>query len=244
MAEAYERFRPGYPAKIVALAVAPAIGRVARALEVGAGTGKATRVFAAAGIDVIASEPDEAMLGVLTRECADLPVTPMLGAFEDLDPASIGAVDLLYAAAAWHWTDPVTRWDRAADLVRSDGAVALFGGPLEIADPAVATAEERVLARFLPDGAGFPPPSPGAAGLDWPGDELLADPRFDEVRQQQVARRLILSRADYLTHLDTISTVRVLADADRTALFAELLDVLPDVVPLSADLTVHTARRG
>lgn len=44
---------------------AAAEGRIARAIEIGAGTGKATRVFAAAGVEVVATDPDPAMLAVL-----------------------------------------------------------------------------------------------------------------------------------------------------------------------------------
>ncbi|MBO0843512.1 MAG: class I SAM-dependent methyltransferase, partial [Nocardioides sp.] len=77
VAETYERFRPGYPDELVGRVTAVAEGRVVRAIEIGAGTGKATRVFAAAGIEVVATEPDPAMLAVLARECAELPVTPV-----------------------------------------------------------------------------------------------------------------------------------------------------------------------
>ncbi|WP_460810457.1 class I SAM-dependent methyltransferase [Microlunatus endophyticus] len=74
VAEDYERYRPGYPDDLVTLIIEHAAGRVHRALEIGAGTGKATRVFARAGIEVTATEPDPSMLGVLRRECAGLPV--------------------------------------------------------------------------------------------------------------------------------------------------------------------------
>ncbi|MFC7221014.1 hypothetical protein ACFQLX_23065 [Streptomyces polyrhachis] len=48
-AEAYERFRPGYPAEVFD-AVAAYAGRPVRtALEIGVGTGKATRLFAGRG---------------------------------------------------------------------------------------------------------------------------------------------------------------------------------------------------
>ncbi|MER6941346.1 SAM-dependent methyltransferase, partial [Nocardioides sp. NPDC000441] len=52
VAEDYERFRPGYPDDLVALVSEVADGPVRRAIEIGAGTGKATRTFAAAGIEV------------------------------------------------------------------------------------------------------------------------------------------------------------------------------------------------
>jgi len=49
IAEAYERFRAGYPVQLFDMVMAYA-GQPARtALEIGAGTGKATRLFAQRG---------------------------------------------------------------------------------------------------------------------------------------------------------------------------------------------------
>lgn len=241
-AEDYERFRPGYPEEIVPLMVAAAEGPVERAIEIGAGTGKATRVVARAGIAVTAVEPDAAMLAVLERECEGLPVTRVQATLEALDPSAT-AFDLLYAAAAWHWTDPAQRWSRAAVLVRPGGAVAFFGGQIELADARTAAAEADVIGRFAPGGQHVPSPSGGRGPLAWPGDELLADPRFDDVREQRIPRRYDLPRDDYLGHLNTVSAVRVLTAAKRRELFEALADLLPEAVPVVADLTLHTARR-
>lgn len=243
VAEDYERYRPGYPDDLVALVSEVADGPVRRAIEIGAGTGKATRTFAGAGIEVVATDPDADMLAVLRRECAGLPVTTVRAALEDLDPADHEPFDLLYAAAAWHWTAPATRWDRATALVRSGGAVAFFGGPFELADDEIAAAEEEAIAAYAPEGRHLPPPSAPDAPMLFPGDEMLADDRLDDVRQREVPRRFTLPRGDYLRHLDTISAIRILSAADRSALFADLATVLPDQVDVRADLMLHTARR-
>jgi SAM-dependent methyltransferase len=243
VAEEYERYRPGYPKELVPLVVAAADGPVERAIEVGAGTGKATRVVAGAGIAVTAVEPDPAMLAVLRRECAGLPVTAVQATFEALDPGDLGTFDLLYAAAAWHWTDPQQRWTRAAALLRPGGAVAVFGGPYAIDDPVVAAREAETEAGYLVGGHHVPSPSPRRGPLGWPGDELLADPRFGDVREQRIRRRFTAERDDYVGYLTTVSAYRMLSDADRTALVAELRRVLPERVPVAADLIVHTARR-
>ncbi|MFT4082281.1 MAG: class I SAM-dependent methyltransferase [Nocardioides sp.] len=241
VAEDYERYRPGYPTGLVALLTAPAHGQVTRAIEIGAGTGKATRVLAAAGIAVSAVEPDPRMLAVLARTCEGLPVEPIPGAFEQVDPAAYGVFDLLYAAAAWHWTDPVGRWDRTAALVRPGGAVGFVGGPIVLADGALERRETELISALLPDGVH--PAAPNFGGLDWPGDELLADDRFDEVTQDVVRRRSELTREQYLRHLSTVSAYQLLSDADRTATLSELGAALPDRVMINADLVVHRARR-
>ncbi|MER7555356.1 class I SAM-dependent methyltransferase [Nocardioides sp. NPDC126508] len=243
VAEDYERYRPGYPDELVTLVREVADGPVRRAIEIGAGTGKATRTFAAAGIEVVATDPDADMLGVLCRECAGLPVTAVRSALEELDPAAHEPFDLLYAAAAWHWTAPATRWDLATALVRAGGAVAFFGGPFVLADAVVAAVEEEVIAAYAPHGRHLPPPSAADAPMLFPGDEMLADERLTDVRQREVPRRFTLTRDDYVRHLDTISAIRILSADDRSALFADLAGMLPERVEVRADLMVHTARR-
>jgi hypothetical protein len=52
VAAAYERYRPGYPAALADTVLGYAGRPVLAALEIGAGTGKATRLFAERGITV------------------------------------------------------------------------------------------------------------------------------------------------------------------------------------------------
>ncbi|MEV4742298.1 class I SAM-dependent methyltransferase [Streptomyces sp. NPDC049555] len=126
-AEQYDAGRLGYPEQLVddvldfagAAAAAPA-------LEVGAGTGKATLAFARRGLPVTCVEPDERMAQVLRLRCAGLPqVTVEVADFEAWRPGN-RRYGLLYSAQAWHWVDPAARWARARAALRPNGAVALF----------------------------------------------------------------------------------------------------------------------
>ena len=67
VAAAYERFRPGYPAELVDTVMRYARQPLRTVLEIGAGTGKATRLFAERGVTVTATEPDAAMLAELRK---------------------------------------------------------------------------------------------------------------------------------------------------------------------------------
>src|SRR5690348_858483 len=86
-AEQYDLTRPGYPAALVAAVVAHCGGAGVPAVEAGAGTGKATRAFAAQGLRITALEPDPAMAGILAASCAGYPgVTVVVGPFESYVP--------------------------------------------------------------------------------------------------------------------------------------------------------------
>lgn len=126
VAEAYERYRFDYPAELATRICGHATRPVKVALEIGAGTGKATRLFTGIGLKVTALEPDPAMLTQLATNVAG-DVHPAPSTFEDAELSD--QVDLVYAAAALHWTDPATRWSRIAAQLAPGGVFASFRVP-------------------------------------------------------------------------------------------------------------------
>jgi len=241
VAEAYERFRPGYPVELLDLVMAYAGGPIRTALEIGAGTGKATRLFAQAGIAVTATEPDAAMLAEL-RKHLPANVTTVQAAFEDLPTDS--SYELVYSAAALHWTNPEGRWARMAALVRPGGVFASFGGPIQLADPALKEAARAARAPYLEtDDIPSPDGTPADRPMQWPGTELQQSEWFTDVRQSVIERRLTMSTRDYIGQLSTVSAYVMLPPADRDQVFRRILEVLPETVELNAEITAHLARR-
>ena len=148
VASAYERYRLGYPDELVDEVLAYAGRPVLSALEIGAGTGKATRAFVARGVAVTATEPDAAMLAEL-RQHVPSTVSALQLSLEEVPVTS--TYDLVFAAASLHWTDPVGRWPRIAALLLPGGVFASFGGPARPADPAVEDAVCMARLPFLAD---------------------------------------------------------------------------------------------
>ncbi|MDD9382351.1 class I SAM-dependent methyltransferase [Streptomyces sp. ZAF1911] len=245
MAEAYERFRPGYPAEIVDLVMTYAGHPIPSALEIGAGTGKATRLFARQGVAVTATEPDGAMLAEL-RKHVPASVRTVQAAFEDVRPGPRygRGYGLVYAAAALHWTAPEGRWARVASLLEPGGVFASFGGPVRLADPAVEEAVRAARAPFLEsDEIPSPDGTPPGYEVQWPGTELQRSAWFTGVRQAVIERRLTMSAGDYIGHLSTVSAYLVLPASAREQVFRRIARVLPERVEIVADITTHLARR-
>lgn len=242
IAEAYERFRPGYPVEVFDLVVSYAGRPIETGLEFGAGTGKATRLFAEHGVAVTATEPDASMLAELRKHVPPA-VTAVQAAFEEVQLGS--TYDLVYVAAALHWTNPAGRWERIAALLKPGGVFASFGGPIQLADAAVQQAVDEVRKPFL-DTDEFPSPDgtrPEQA-MQWPGTELLQAESFADVRQAVVERQLTMSAGDYIGHLSTVSAYLLLPAADRDEVFSRMLGVLPERVAIVADIIAHLARRA
>jgi len=240
-AEAYERFRPGYPVKLFDLVMTYAGQPVRTALEIGAGTGKATRLFAEGGVVVTATDPDGRMLAEL-RKHVPANVKTVQAAFEDLRPGE--SYGLVYAAAALHWTNPEGRWSRMAALLEPGGVFASFGGPVQLADPAVEEAVRAARAPFLEsDEVPSPDGTPPEDDMQWPGTELQRSEWFTDVQQSVIERRLTMSARDYVGYLSTISAYLELRTSEQEQVYGRIMQVLPETVEIAADIAVHLARR-
>ena len=120
VADAYERGRPTYPAEAVTWMLGE---HPLTVLELGAGTGKLTRVLTALGHDVHATDPDEAMLAVLERQVPGVR-TATAGAEEI--PLPDRSVDAVVAAQAFHWFDLDRALPEIARVLRPEGRVCLL----------------------------------------------------------------------------------------------------------------------
>jgi SAM-dependent methyltransferase len=125
--ELYDRIRPTYPDELFAeLASIAGIDDDSRVVEVGCGTGQATRSLAALGCSVTAVEPGPAMARVARQRLANLPAVRIeTSTFEQWDDRG-ASFDTLVAASSWHWVEPSLGWPKAHKVVRPDGWMALL----------------------------------------------------------------------------------------------------------------------
>ena len=143
-AEAYDLGRPGYPPELYDhLVTACGLGPGTRVLEIGCGTGQATRDLLDRGAVVTAVELGEHLAARARHNLAGRPFEVRTGAFEDqrIEPASF---DLAASATAFHWVDAAVAVPRIADALVEGAWLALwwtvFGDP-DRPDPFQAAAQ-------------------------------------------------------------------------------------------------------
>jgi hypothetical protein len=169
-------------------------------------------------------------------------VRTVQAAFEDLRPGE--RYGLVYAAAALHWTNPEGRWARMAALLEPGGVFTSFGGPIQLADPALKEAVRAARAPFLEsDEVPSPDGTPPSHDMQWPGTELQRSEWFTGVQQSVIERRLTMSAPDYVGQLSTISAYLVLPALEQEQVLSQIMQVLPETVEIAADITVPLARR-
>lgn len=126
-AEAYDRWRPGYPEQLFADVISlSGIQDSGAIVEIGCGTGQATEPFLKKDYAVTAVELGENLAEFSRRKLASYPkFTVITGAFENQQSLD-NKFDLLISATAFHWVDPTVRYEKARSCLRPGGAIALF----------------------------------------------------------------------------------------------------------------------
>ncbi|MDA8312068.1 MAG: class I SAM-dependent methyltransferase [Actinomycetota bacterium] len=230
--ELYDRVRPGYSGAVVddVLTFGGLEAATCRALEVGAGTGKATVAFASRGVGVHALEPDPAMAAVASRNCRRYPhVEVEISSFEDWDLRE-GAFDLVFSAQAWHWVSPEVRCTRARAALDAGGSLALLWHRVSWdADDPVRVELDACYRRFAPE---LHARQPGFPGHTWSGSEGQAQQElsscagFDDVAVHEHRWTQSLDAAAYLDRLRTQSDHRLLPAAELERLLEAVRAVI------------------
>ena len=118
----YARYRPDYAEAAVRWCLEPVRGdRPVRAVDLGAGTGKLTGTLLELGADVVAVEPDPAMLAELRRQFPGAQAVP--GRAEAL-PLPDGSADAVLCGQAMHWFDLDRALPEIARVLRPGGMLA------------------------------------------------------------------------------------------------------------------------
>jgi SAM-dependent methyltransferase len=155
-AEVYERARPSYPPAAVAwLAERTGLGPGRTVVDLGAGTGKLTRLLPATGARVIAVEPIAEMRALIED------VEVLDGTAEAL-PLADGAADAIVVAQAFHWFDHPRALPELHRVLADGGRLGLIWNSRDLDDPLQAELEEvlRASRRRVADqeSGGWRPP--------------------------------------------------------------------------------------
>jgi len=123
----YDKARPGYPdalfKDIITFSNIPKGGSI---LEIGCGTAQATLPFARRGYSVHCIELGASLAAVAQRNLAPYPRAQVsVGNFEEY-PLQETSFDLVISATAFHWIDPDVGYRKVAQVLRPEGAIALF----------------------------------------------------------------------------------------------------------------------
>lgn len=237
-ARRYELGRPSYPESAVQVMVDELrLGPGSHLIDVGAGTGKLTRVLTRTGAEVTAVEPMPGMQAELRRRVQG--ATVVSGIAEEL-PIESGAVDAIAVGQAFHWFDVARAGSEFHRALRAGGRLAIVNNRRHEAAPWVKELW-TVLAGY--ESLAPPPLSTHSWRKVLESTDLFGS--FDRFVLRNEQRFASMEQFD--ARFTSISFAIMLSEQERRAMILDLHrvveDVDPLVLPLQTVIEVAT-RRG
>jgi SAM-dependent methyltransferase len=219
IAAQYEEARPSYPAELFdAVMEFGSLSSGDHALEIGAGTGKATLDFVARGLHVHALEPSGPMAAVLRAKGIDADEVT----FEDwlVQPS---AFQLVYAGQSWHWVRGEDRYDKLAAALAPGGVVALFWNQGRKFGGTLQRENDAVYERYAPEMTD----SIGRRGLDnWVPVEIDACNALEPAVMRRFTWNRQYTTDEWIRLQETASDHRMLPATQREQLHGAVREVL------------------
>lgn len=213
-ANLYNRARPEYPAEAVDLLVRLLSLRTGRTLlDLGAGTGKFSRLAAARGATVVALEPSAAMV----RQAGGPGVLAVRAVAEALPVRPHGA-DAVCAATAFHWFDGRRALGEMHRALRRGGRLALLWSQRDDAVPWVA-ALSAIVNRH--EGA-----APRYRRGEWRSAFDAARDLFRPLEEAHFPHVHFLPPEGVLDRIASVSFIAAMAEPARAAVLEEVRALL------------------
>jgi len=212
----YERSRPSYPmAALAELANALPLQAGRTVVDLGAGTGKFTRLLALTGAEVIAVEPVAEMRERLAELLPGISVTAGTAERTGLPD---GSADAVVAAQSWHWFQEAEALTEVERLLRPGGTLALVWNTYDTSVPWVRDYQDIVF-RLAPRDL----PSPLDAG--W--RKVFQDrPGWSRIQERHWPNPHSTTVTDVVERMMSSSHIAVLSAAEQERVRAEVGTVL------------------
>jgi SAM-dependent methyltransferase len=221
--EDYESGRPGWPPGVVDI---PGLEPAATVLELGAGTGKLTRLLVSTFDRVVAVEPEDAMRSLLASRC---PQAQVLAGSAEAIPLAPDSIDAVFAAEAFHKFHGRLAVDEIARVLRPRGVLVLMwnlpAGPTE---PSISGAEKLLHERGPSEGEVAYDPLDLNPTVYGSGDWRLAfaGSRFEELHERRLSNPQTVDRDGLVAFFASMGWLADLPNSDRLPLLAEVRALL------------------
>lgn len=217
----YDEIRPSYPAGMFT-ALFALLQPQPRIVEIGPGTGQATKDLLARGAVVHAIEIGPAMAAKLRSNLPSDRLAVSVGDFEELDLAAECA-DAVFSATAYHWISPNARLDRPTAILRTGGIVAIVD-LVQVSSPedrGFFAAAQPIYERY---GQGHSGPAAPARDDVEPaiGVAFTGDSRFGDVAVRRYDWDQTYSATDYRKLMLSYSGTQMMDDGDRVGLLDDI----------------------
>jgi SAM-dependent methyltransferase len=206
-ADLYERARPSYPPEAVDWIVErTGLGPGRTVVDLGAGTGKLTRLLVASGACVVAVEPVAEMRAKLEQV---VPGIRALDGTAESIPLPDGAANAITVAQAFHWFDRERAYPELHRVLAPGSFLVLLWNTRDLADPLQSALEELL--------------APLRGTMQWQQSvewqpEVESSPLFGPIEHRTFVLEQHLTVDGLVDRVGSTSFVATLPEAERAAL--------------------------
>ncbi len=191
---------------------------VLRVVDIGAGTGKLTRLLLAAGLDVVAVEPNESMRTIAAQIPLNCDAKWICGRAERL-PLQSNSFDLACFGSSFNVVDPVSSLDEVSRVLKNDGILAIMWNHRDLCDPLQA-AVEMVIRSHLPDFS-------HGSRREGPAARVLECEQFVAIDSFRCSFEFVTAREHYIAAWRSHATLARAAGSKLEAIIEAIAELVP-----------------
>jgi ubiquinone/menaquinone biosynthesis C-methylase UbiE len=225
VAARYDAYRPSYPAELIDdIVLYSDIQQDERILEIGCGTGIATRLFAQRGYTMLCLEPGQNLIAIASEKLKSYPqVSFVMARFEDWN-AEQEKFDLVISAQAYHWVPAEVRYEKTASVLKQSGHLAVFWNMYPGMEGEIKQELDQVYQKIAPEL--LKPERPLEQLIENRANSLRESPYFEKVVVRKYSWSARYETKAYLGLLTTYSDHLRLSQQRRSVLFEEVAEVV------------------
>ncbi len=145
IAALYDKVRPDYPKKLIDdIVMISRINKGSKILEVGCGSGQATKQFLGKGFDIRAIDPGKSLITIARKKVKGVKFS--VCRFEDTWFDS--EFELIISAQAFHWVDQKIGYEIAKKALKKNGHMAVFWNSILGTNDAIGIELRKILKKY------------------------------------------------------------------------------------------------
>ncbi len=246
-AELYDQVRPGYPDELVEAVIRMSgIPEGGDILEIGCGTGQATRSFAKRGYQMTCLEAGDRLAELAAVNFKGNAGVRVVKAHFEEWPLPAQGFDLVLAATSFHHLEPGIRFEKCAQALKPGGGLAIFFNAPGEGDPSFRAGLDSAYRAHAAELASDFKSATLEKRADPSSLNQEAGPCFEPFQVRRFPWQAAYGTEDYLGLLNTYSDHAMLDEKRRQGLHAAIRKVCEDRggrVPVAYVAVLFIAKR-
>ncbi|PAF45185.1 class I SAM-dependent methyltransferase [Helicobacter sp. 11S02596-1] len=210
--------------------------------EVGAGTGKLTKMLANFNLKITAIEPNDAMRAEGEKYTKNTPIIWKKGNGEDTSMPD-KSVNWVIMASSFHWTDPAKSLPEFARILKDDGYFTAIWNPRNILEGSIFYDIEEEIKRIVPE---LNRVSSGKQNTKKWEEILVSTGDFQDCFFMECDYVEMMSKARYMGAWESVNDIQAQAGEAR---WKEILDMIEskishlDIIEIPYKIRAWSARK-